>query len=411
MECEKEVQRFRMDMMRKMPFYGDILMRLPFLPNPGIPTARTDGRQIEYSPAFFQKLEPAQQHYVLLHEMLHVLLFHCRRSADKDPGLWNTAADLIVNSMLDQLSRDLNNRGITCKRPPDGIYGYVQYSSTVENVYEALRLMNRPLNLRMGTVSYPGRDWKHSEVKGKLPRDLVYPKPGRSDHGRGAADGGGDPTGEAMIAAMIREALENARGEIGSFYLPEVLLKPAESRRLDWKSLLRSSLTEELSEESSYITPERKYLHMDLILPGYSRDESRIEEIWAFVDSSGSISKNQLEEFLTQLSRISREFKCVFHIAYWDTEVTEVYRKVTQEKKIWESLPRHYGGTDINCVYRWLRKEKLRPAVMLILTDGYFGPLRDDCFIPSLKNNTILVLSGGIPENGTMRRIGKIARL
>ena len=45
-----------------------------------------------------------------------------------------------------------------------------------------------------------------------------------------------------------------------------------------------------------------------------------------------------------------------------------------------------------------------------ILTDGYFG-LLNDSFIPSLKSNTILVLSGTVLENEDMRRIGKIARL
>ena len=46
---------------------------------------------------------------------------------------------------------------------------------------------------------------------------------------------------------------------------------------------------------------------------------------------------------------------------------------------------------------------------MLILTDGYFGRLENDCFIPSLKSGTILVLSGDVLENEDMRRIGKIA--
>lgn len=409
MEIEQDVERFRMEMLRKMPFYGDIVMRLPFSANPAIPTACTDGSRIEYNPAFLQKLNPGQRNYVLMHEVFHVLLFHCRRSRDRDPRLWNTAADLVVNRMLDQLRWYMDSKKIPFERPPEGIFGSVADTDTVESLYELLRKINQERDLKRGSVSYPALErWKPVFIQGKLPSDLKYPAPGAA--GSTEKTGAESALTGAAVETMIQEALLKSRGEMGSVFLPRQLLKLVQTRRLDWRSLLRNFLTEEQSEESSYITPERKYIHMDLILPGYSRDETRIEEIWAFVDSSGSISQNELEQFLTQLSRIAREFKCVFHIAYWDTAVTEVYRKVSDEKQIWKSLPRHSGGTDINCVYRWLREEKLRPAVMLILTDGYFGRL-NDCFIPSLKSNTILVLSSDILENDDMRRIGKIARL
>ncbi len=214
-----------------------------------------------------------------------------------------------------------------------------------------------------------------------------------------------------MVGTILKEVLEKYRGELGSFYVPRGLLKSRESRLLDWKQLLKSFLEEEVSEESSYVTPERKYIHMDLILPGYCREEQTLEEVWAFVDSSGSIGNKELEQFLTQLSRICRQFKCTMNICYWDTQVTDVYKKVKEEEKIWDSLPHHSGGTDINCVYRWLRMEKLRPPVMLILTDGYFGSLKSEDFIPALKQKTILVLSSDIRVSDEMRQIGKIAKL
>ena len=43
MDLEMEIKRFKMDLLRKMPFYGDIVMRLPFVENKHIPTARTNG--------------------------------------------------------------------------------------------------------------------------------------------------------------------------------------------------------------------------------------------------------------------------------------------------------------------------------------------------------------------------------
>ncbi len=420
MNIAQEIERFRMELLRKLPFYGDIIMRIPFEENRSIRTAQTNGRRIEYNPDFLEELTPGQQHYVLMHEMFHILLLHCRRSADKDPKLWNTAADLIVNCMLDWLRNDLVRRKILFERPPKGIFGMVDEQETVENLYEKLLKINREKDLKKGIVYY----WPHSRSneasKGTVPDDLVDPpedslKTEHGSEGNSLQPGNGSLEGilptEILVAELIRGSAEKNRGEIGSFYLPRQILAPVESRHIDWKSLLRSFLSEEQSDETSYTTPERKYIHMDLILPGHSLDEAHVEEVWAFVDSSGSISQNELLEFLTQLARIVREFECTLHICYWDTQVTDVYRKVTQEKKIWECRPYHSGGTNINCVYQWLQKEHVRPSVMLILTDGYFGPLDNNTFIPSLKRNTILVLNGRIAENETMRRIGTITRL
>ena len=423
-DMEQEVQRFRMELLRKYPFYGDIVMRLPFVANSRIETARTNGYQIEYSPKFLEKLNQPQRRYVLMHEVLHVMLFHCSRRGDRDPELWNVAADLLVNSMLDQMERSMSNCQIRIERPPDGIFGCVNDSETVENVYQQLKNMNQ--GRKTGSpIKYTARVRRYyaEDAQTTARQDLVI---GNADGEGGAGEEKSGPgiagmvmdgfneasagLSEVMVGAILKEVVDKYRAELGSFYVPRGILRPRESKLLDWKRLLKNFLEDEISEESSYITPERKYIHMDLILPGYSKEEQRLEEVWAFVDSSGSIGTNELEQFLTQLSRICKQFKCTMNICYWDTEVTDVYKKVNDEKKVWESLPNHSGGTDINCVYRWLRKEKLRQPVMLILTDGYFGSLNDD-FIPSLKNNTILVLNSGIRVSDEMRQIGKIAKL
>ena len=139
--------------------------------------------------------------------------------------------------------------------------------------------------------------------------------------------------------------------------------------------------------------------------------EEKIEEIWAFVDSSGSIGSDEMKQFITQLYRVSKEFKCTLNLCYWDTAVTDVYLNIPNEKELLKCLPKHSGGTNINCVYRWLKEKKIRPEVMLILTDGYFGCLDYSVFIPSLGRKTILVISPGILENDEMKKIGKIARL
>jgi hypothetical protein len=48
---------------------------------------------------------------------------------------------------------------------------------------------------------------------------------------------------------------------------------------------------------------------------------------------------------------------------------------------------------------------------MLILTDGEFGPLEPNRFLPYLRRNTLLVLSEEVDPTDDMKRMGKVAWL
>ena len=139
MDIEDEIKRFKMQLLRKMPFYGDIIMRLPIISNPRIPTAQTNGRRIEYNPKFLAKMNTGQRTFVVMHEVFHVLLFHCERKNERLPQVWNVAADMMVNSMLMNLYTDMRRVSIEFERPSDGIFlAYLNPSETVENLYAKL---------------------------------------------------------------------------------------------------------------------------------------------------------------------------------------------------------------------------------------------------------------------------------
>ena len=163
-------------------------------------------------------------------------------------------------------------------------------------------------------------------------------------------------------------------------------------------------------KEASYYTPERKYIHMGLIIPGESKEEDELGDIWAFVDASGSINQNQMNQFITQLYRISKEFHCKVNLAFWDTKVVEVHKNIDRADKLLKIKRRYMGGTDINCVYRYIKEENIKPEVMIVLTDGYYGTLKESA--GKLRKKTILVLSPhGCRQVGKNNEIGRLARL
>ena len=60
----------------------------------------TDGSRIVYNPAFVDELKPAELEGTLAHEVLHCALGHQCRRGQRDPELWNEAADLAINPIL-----------------------------------------------------------------------------------------------------------------------------------------------------------------------------------------------------------------------------------------------------------------------------------------------------------------------
>lgn len=150
---------------------------------------------------------------------------------------------------------------------------------------------------------------------------------------------------------------------------------------------------------------------MDLILPGHTLDEEVLEDAWVFVDSSGSISQEGMSTFLTQLYHLLRSMRCTLNICFWDTQVTDVYRNIRTEKALADCLPHHSGGTNINCVYQWLRENKVKPDVMIILTDGYYGRLFEEEMAAKLRRRTLLLLEGRIAIGDEMKKIGRTTRL
>ena len=404
MSIESEILQFKMQLLRKMPFYGDILMRIPIVENKNIPTAQTNGRRIEYNPDFLITLNQGERNFVIMHEIFHIMLRHCERQNEKNKQLWNTAADIIVNNSLKNLFPYMRSCNIPFQEPQSAITAAISLDETLENVYARLLACNPTINDNSKTVSV-FKTFGNKSEDCAIPEDIVEDT---FENGESVADG---DLKDSEIRKIISDAGKKARSENGSYYIPREALKLTQSKKIDWKRLLKAYLNDEISDETSYTTPERKYIHMDLILPGHGMDRGEIDEIWAFVDSSGSITANEMSQFLTQLWRISREFKCTINIAYWDTRVTDVYKRITKKEDILNMLPRHSGGTNINCVYRWIRENKIKPQIMLILTDGYFGTVDDSTFIPSLSKKTILVLSNENVQDNDFKRIGTIATL
>lgn len=399
---------FKSEMMTKMPFFGEIFSHIDIVENNGFETACTNGRVIYYNASFMKSLKKGQRNYVLLHELIHIILLHFRRHKRKEEEIWNVAADYVVNGLLEEVLREAKKsgsyHGVLFERPPCGCFLEKYEEQSVEQLYNAIYADNRN-NKRTYKILLLRNRYDSAIPQKPEKRKL---DPGDFDLVVELSE-----EEERQLEKEVRDIVDNAAKHWSKDPSRAVVMREINilkhDTRLPWKRLLKRFLMEAEMEDTSYDHPERKYLHMDMIVPGIGAEsiKSDLDNIWAFIDTSGSISEEELNRFISQLYDICRQFDSSVNIGFWDTCMHEVYTNVSKGD-IAKCSTCYNGGTDANAVYDYIEHNKIDPRVMLILTDGCFGMVSEDV-TKKYKNRTIMVLSE--EPYGYIEQMGKIAKL
>lgn len=383
-DLETEISNLKIRLMKTMPFYGEVLSFVQLEEDNSMETAATNGKVIKYNRKYMQSLSPEQRNYVVMHELLHIILRHWKRVEGRLPEIWNLAADYVVNGMMKKLQRSLDSDEISIAFPEDICFLNRYSGESVEKIYEDI-------------CGNPKKYKKHWSV---IQRDLLVME---------ALSELDEQAWDLLLQQLMANSLKKWATAGKPYYIPDVMLSLIDSRILPWKKLLRKYMIRMDNEEVSYLTPERKYLHMGLILPGIGRDEEeKIRDVWAFIDTSGSIDKNERDEFITQLYRIAKDVRVTMNLVYWHTGISDVYRNIRKKEELLKCTPTSSGGTNPACIYQFLNDYNIEPDVMLILTDGWFAGV-DPSLIGDRRKRTIVVKSD--VHSADLSYMGEVATL
>lgn len=95
-----DIETVKRKMLVKYPFFGSVVANVDYRANKNVPTAGTDGKEVHYNPEFLEKLSIDEQTFIFAHEICHIAFNHILRSEGKDPAIWNTATDAVINAFL-----------------------------------------------------------------------------------------------------------------------------------------------------------------------------------------------------------------------------------------------------------------------------------------------------------------------
>ena len=178
------------------------------------------------------------------------------------------------------------------------------------------------------------------------------------------------------------------------------LIAEARADKVDWRKLLRKRLVELHKTICTYSKPDRRFLSRGNIIPGNKKIQGEnAVEAWVCIDTSGSISDEELGKAFAQLKDMFKKFSVKARLFWWDTVVYPEKNEFYDIKDIAKLKPAGGGGTDINCVYAYIEdqiktsKGRIqKPDNIIIFTDGYFGDTAKS-YVNKFGKQTIFIIN------------------
>ena len=119
---EESISKLKINLIRRRPFYGVILMKLNELrESDAIDIASTDGNTIFYNREYMESLTESERNFYLLHQLYHCIFMHPTRMVNKDSKVANIAADYLVNYYIDMEKEEFRRNQIMITPPKDAL--------------------------------------------------------------------------------------------------------------------------------------------------------------------------------------------------------------------------------------------------------------------------------------------------
>lgn len=352
---DKRVEAAQLKVLFQVPFFAPGVARLPVVWDPGVETACTDGKEIRWNPAWFDKLEDQQVVTVLCHEVMHPMFGHLWRTPPgADHQLWNEACDHAVNNRLKEFSQ-----AVMAKRladpfpfPSENICCDPAFADVAEEeIYS--RLNQRP----------KGKGGKGGSGQGSG---------GYKPFGQFQAGGAANQTSAQQKAAKSSwertfvQACEMAKGRgdltAGMARLVGELLDP----KVPWWELLRQWLREQASDDYNWQKPNRYYSESEFILP--ILESERVGPVVFATDTSGSIDRDCLRHFQSEKQGCLDELRPSRLVdIYCDSAIHKV-----KEYRVGETIDQDApggGGTSFVPVFNHVAGLGETPKCLVYLTD------------------------------------------
>ena len=352
----------------EFPFWGVISERCTFsLTKTLVPTAGiTATGHILFNVDFLEKLR--QDHgklyykkvlFLVAHEISHFAFEHASRKGMRDHHIFNKACDYAINLLLHyqfEKSPEFFIEGGCLDEQYEGM--------SAESIYEKIKDEEKE---NEDSNDDDMKDFDDDAIgNGSVTgRERRVPMPDTSGKTKAEA--------QRIISDWVKAGTQEAyavaktQGKLPADFDRAIrkLLRP----QIDWMAALRQKLRYGVSRvekrDTSWSTPNRRFLGADFIFPSNVGPAS--PKIVYAVDTSGSMSETDLTQAMSELEDIRKKFQAQVYFIACDADLHSSKWIMPHEE-----LPTLSGGggTDFVPVFNHLIRERIRPDYCCFFTDG-----------------------------------------
>jgi len=349
----------RVGLLLRHPFFGNMATRLKIqAADEWCPTAAVDGRNLYFNTQFFNAMNNKEIEFVIAHEILHCVFDHLGRRDERNPMLYNIAADYIVNNLLvrDRIGekpsivdcfQDFKYEGWTSEEVYEELFKEAE-----KNGQEFLEQLGEMLD-------------EHLDLEGDGTEEDNKDGKGRPKYSKAEMDQIKDEIKEAMIQASQTAGAGNTPAGV------QRIIKQLTEPKINWRELLRQQIQSTIKSDYTFARPSRKGWHTGAILPGMNFQDTI--DICITLDMSGSIGDAQAKDFLGEIQGIMDEYKD-YKIKLWCFD-TDVYNEQDFSADCGDELTDYEiyggGGTDFMVNWRYMKDNDIQPKKFIMFTDGY----------------------------------------
>ena len=340
MEASLKVSRALTRLVCTDPFFGSCALRLDVHEDKSIGTAATNGAYIMWNKDFVDMCTEEEVVGVLCHEVLHVLFEHCNDLEGRDHMMANIAMDLVINDVILNDTKYLLPKGaIQPEARFNGMTWKQVYAIIIDE--EKYQKMAKDPTLQ-DLLDHISENGDLSDAEKKELSDTIK-----------------------EMATLAAEVAEKGQGHVPGAV--KELINEIRTPTVNWKDVLEATVKGGVPDDYTWRKPNRKMLGYDLYMP--TSEAHGVGNIVVGLDTSGSVTKDELTAFLAELNGISQT--CSFEsiiILYNDAGVAHTQTFYPGDN-ITELEVKGRGGTCFKPVFEYVEKMALEVDQMIYFSD------------------------------------------
>ena len=401
------ISQARSSLFLDMPFFGYILGNLEIYPtiDPQIASYACDTRRIYFNRFYTTDKKKEQLKGILMHLVIHLIMQHGKRMEGRNTDIWGMSSDistrLIVEDAREKLHETQNLFGRRGKKPADSIWDTAKTDSIpnllrYESADQVYKILHDYAHSLEGIQKEEEEEEEDDEPKGPVIKknwrskmdpeilDEVQEYSGLDDMCNFGytmelfLDGISDEFAKLednRFNGIIRNGLAQQRdaGKLPGAIKEVIdeLLNP----KVPWYTLLSQYIQKTVISDWIWTRPNKRMIGMDMNLPSTIKENL---EVVVAVDTSGSISSEELRDFTSEvhaiISSVSEVKMTLIDCDYIVQQVLviESGQTIDGSPLPWEGRPwKGRGGTSFVPVFNWVEENGLQPDLLIYFTDGY----------------------------------------